>query len=38
MAIFVQNTMGQIEIAANFAFAELKAMPDAVREGPACQR
>ena len=25
--------MGQIEIAANFALAELKSMPDAVRQG-----
>ncbi|WP_369720341.1 hypothetical protein AB8Z38_24610 [Bradyrhizobium sp. LLZ17] len=33
MASFVQNTMGQVEMAANFSFAELKAMPDAVREG-----
>ncbi|UPK31753.1 hypothetical protein IVB18_25825 [Bradyrhizobium sp. 186] len=29
MAGFLQNTMGQIEIAANFALAELKSMPDA---------
>lgn len=33
MVGFVQNTMGQIEVAANFALAELKAMPDAIREG-----
>lgn len=33
MASFVQNAMGQIEIAANFSLAELKAMPDAVRQG-----
>lgn len=33
MAGFVQNTMGQIEVAANFALAELKAMPDAIRQG-----
>lgn len=33
MASFVQNTMGQIEIAANFALADLKAMPDAIRCG-----
>ncbi|WP_028165987.1 hypothetical protein [Bradyrhizobium elkanii] len=33
MAGFVQNTMGQIEIAANFTLAELKTMPDAVRDG-----
>ncbi|RXG83679.1 hypothetical protein [Bradyrhizobium zhanjiangense] len=32
MASFVQNTMGQIEVAANFALAELKAMPEAIRE------
>jgi hypothetical protein len=31
MAAFVQNTMGQIEIAANFTLAELNAMPDAIR-------
>jgi hypothetical protein len=31
MASFLQNTMGQIEVAANFALAELKAMPDAIR-------
>ena len=33
MAGFVQNTLGQIEIAANFTLAELKAMPDAIRQG-----
>lgn len=33
MASFVQNTMGQIEIAANFALADLKSMPDAIRCG-----
>jgi hypothetical protein len=33
MASFVQNAMGQIEIAANFTLAELKAMPDAIRQG-----
>jgi hypothetical protein len=33
MAGFVQNTMGQIEIAANFALAELKALPEAIRQG-----
>jgi hypothetical protein len=33
MAGFLQNTMGQIEIAANFTLAELKAMPDAIRQG-----
>jgi hypothetical protein len=32
MAGFVQNTMGQLEIAANFSLAELKAMPDAIRQ------
>ncbi|MGY4325990.1 hypothetical protein ACVWWG_000404 [Bradyrhizobium sp. LB7.2] len=32
MAGFVQNTMGQIEIAANFTLTELKAMPDAIRQ------
>jgi hypothetical protein len=32
MAAFVQNTMGQIEIAANFTLAELNAMPDAIRQ------
>ena len=30
---FVQNAMAQVEVAANFAIAELAAMPDAVREG-----
>lgn len=33
MAGFVQNTMGQIEVAANFALDELKAIPVAIREG-----
>lgn len=33
MVNFVQNTMGQMEIAANFALAELKALPGAIREG-----
>jgi hypothetical protein len=33
MAGFLQNTMGQIEVAANFTLAELKAMPGAIREG-----
>jgi hypothetical protein len=33
MASFVQNGLGQIEIAANFTLAELKAMPDAIRQG-----
>ncbi|MBR0792160.1 hypothetical protein JQ631_24005 [Bradyrhizobium manausense] len=33
MAGYVQNTSGQIEVAANFALAELKAMPDAIRHG-----
>ncbi|MBR0867489.1 hypothetical protein [Bradyrhizobium diazoefficiens] len=33
IAGFIQNTMGQVEVAANFAFAELKAMPIAIREG-----
>jgi hypothetical protein len=33
MAQFVQSTMSQVEIAANFALVELKAMPDAIREG-----
>ncbi|APG06971.1 hypothetical protein BKD09_01395 [Bradyrhizobium japonicum] len=33
MASFVQNAMSQIEIAANFALADLKAMPDAIRCG-----
>jgi hypothetical protein len=33
MAGFLQNTMGQIEIAANFSLAELKAMPEAIRQG-----
>lgn len=33
MACFLQSTMGQIEVAANFALADLKAMPDAIRCG-----
>jgi hypothetical protein len=33
MAGFLHNTMGQIEVAANFTLAELKAMPGAIREG-----
>ncbi|MCK1731801.1 hypothetical protein [Bradyrhizobium sp. 142] len=33
MAGFLQNTMGQIEVAANFTLAELKAMPRAIRQG-----
>ncbi|RXG86146.1 hypothetical protein [Bradyrhizobium zhanjiangense] len=33
MAGFLQNTGSQIEIAANFTLAELKAMPDAIRQG-----
>lgn len=33
MAGFLQNTMGQIEVAANFTLPELKAMPGAIREG-----
>jgi hypothetical protein len=33
MAGFLQNTMGQIEIAANFSLADLKAMPEAIRQG-----
>jgi hypothetical protein len=33
MAGFLQNTMGQIEIAANFSLAELKAMPETIRQG-----
>jgi chromosome segregation ATPase len=33
MARFVQNTMSEIELAANFTLAELKAMPDAIRGG-----
>ncbi|WP_223974132.1 hypothetical protein [Bradyrhizobium sp. RD5-C2] len=30
---FVQNTMAQVEVAANFALSELGAMPDAIRAG-----
>src|SRR5258708_1262349 len=33
MAGFLQNTMGQIEIAANFALPGLKALPAAIRQG-----
>jgi hypothetical protein len=33
MAGFVQNATGQIEIAANFTLAELKALPEAIRQG-----
>jgi hypothetical protein len=33
MAGFVENTIGQIEVAANVTLAELKAMPDAIRRG-----
>ncbi|TWC05042.1 hypothetical protein FBZ93_10352 [Bradyrhizobium macuxiense] len=33
IAGFVQNTRGQVEIAANFALAELRTMPDAIRHG-----
>lgn len=33
MAGYAQNTSGQIELAANFALAELKKMPDAIRHG-----
>jgi hypothetical protein len=33
MASFVQNAMGQIEIAANFTLADLKTMPPAIRDG-----
>lgn len=33
MARFVQSTMGQIEVAANFALAELKSMQEAIRGG-----
>ncbi len=32
MASFVQNAMGQVEIAANFTLVELKTMPDAIRK------
>jgi hypothetical protein len=35
MAGFVQNAMGQIEVAANLSLAELKAMPPAIRDGRA---
>jgi hypothetical protein len=33
MVGFLQNTMGQIEVAANFTLAELKAMPGAILKG-----
>jgi hypothetical protein len=33
MASFVQDTMAQIEIAANFTLAELKATAEAIRDG-----
>jgi hypothetical protein len=33
MSGFLQNTIGQIEVAANFTLAELKAMPEAIRQG-----
>jgi hypothetical protein len=33
MAGFIQNVSGQVELAANFTLGELKAMPDAIREG-----
>lgn len=33
MASFIQSTMGQIEVAANFALAELKSMQEAIRGG-----
>ncbi|MGY8639193.1 hypothetical protein RAD15_42720 [Bradyrhizobium sp. 14AA] len=33
IAGYVQNTSGQIEVASNFALAELKTMPDAIRHG-----
>jgi hypothetical protein len=33
MASFVQNAMGQIELAANFTLADLKTMPPAIRDG-----
>ncbi|MEH2475688.1 hypothetical protein V1281_003137 [Nitrobacteraceae bacterium AZCC 2161] len=33
MASFVQNAMGQIEVAANFTLADLKNMPPAIRDG-----
>ncbi|MTV16760.1 MULTISPECIES: hypothetical protein [Bradyrhizobium] len=33
IAGFVQNTMGQTEVAANFALAELTGMPEAIRQG-----
>jgi hypothetical protein len=32
IAGFLENTMGQIEIAANFALGELKALPEAIRQ------
>ncbi|KWV59813.1 hypothetical protein AS156_30275 [Bradyrhizobium macuxiense] len=33
MAGFVSNAVGQVEVAANFTLVELKAMPDAIRQG-----
>ncbi|MBR0900982.1 hypothetical protein JQ616_39005 [Bradyrhizobium tropiciagri] len=33
IAKFAQNTVAQIEVAANFALSELAAMPDAIRDG-----
>jgi multidrug efflux pump subunit AcrA (membrane-fusion protein) len=33
MTSFIQSTMGQIEVAANFALAELKSMQEAIRGG-----
>jgi predicted nucleic acid-binding Zn-ribbon protein len=32
IAGFLENTMGQIEVAANFALGELKALPEAIRQ------
>jgi hypothetical protein len=33
MARFINDAMGQVEVAANVTLAELKAMPDAIRQG-----
>jgi hypothetical protein len=33
MTNFIQNASAQVEVAANFALAELKAMPNAIRDG-----
>ncbi len=33
MASFILNGIGQVELAANFTLAELKTIPDAIREG-----